>query len=99
MILWLSRVDGRVKREVLDTHEGPVCSFTGYDPDISLDTELLVKEPYAELYGHYVDAQIALENIQQEEYSCHAILFEQAWSEFRNDYNRNHLHKRVGFKY
>ena len=41
-IAWLSKVDSMVKRHIIDTHEGgEKVSFTGYDDDTDLQTQLL----------------------------------------------------------
>ncbi len=93
-IAWLSRLDLRVKREVFDTHkynegETPV-EFDGYGPD-DTDEELLVGEPYAEMYIHWLEAQIAYNNREYDGFNAANALFESVYSAFRNAYNEEHM--------
>ena len=58
-IRWLSTLDGLVKREIIDTHEGGEnVSFKGYDEMTALTTELLIPSPYDEVYFRWLEAQI-----------------------------------------
>lgn len=93
-IAWLSRLDLRVKREVFDTHkynegETPV-EFDGYGPD-DTDEELLVGEPYAEMYIHWLEAQIAYNNREYDGFNAANALFESVYGAFRNAYNEEHM--------
>ena len=46
-IKWLSTLDGRVKGEIIDTHEGAeAVEFKGYTDDTTLTTELLIMTRY-----------------------------------------------------
>ena len=45
---WISTLDGIVKKEIIDTHEDDEgIVFNGYDEETSLDTKLLVPDPYS----------------------------------------------------
>lgn len=95
-IRWLSDLDGLVKRQVLDTHESSeetASGFTGYDPeDVGVqDTELLIPEPYTDVYLKYLFSQIDFANAEFERYNNSAILYNTAWQAYVNDYNRTHL--------
>lgn len=95
-IKWLSRLDLRVKQSVLDTHlynEGETePTFTGYTDD-SMETELLVPEPYAEMYIHWLSAQIDFANIEYEGFNAANAMFESVFGDYRNAYNRDHMPK------
>ena len=45
-VQWLSRLDGMVKRLIIDTHESRKVFFYGYTEDTEPDTELLVPAPF-----------------------------------------------------
>ena len=60
-IKWLNRLDTRIYNQIILTHhyndgEDPVV-FDGYDVGDE-DTELIVGEPYAEMYVRWLEGQI-----------------------------------------
>ena len=62
-VSWISRLDSMVKRMIIDTHEGSESvNFTGYDDSTDLNTELLVPEPFDEVYLRWMEAQIDYHN-------------------------------------
>ena len=74
---WLSELDGRIRIEILDTHEGgPSEPFSAYDENTPMDTELLAVPPYDGLYLHYLGAQVDYYN-----------------AEYADWYNRSHTPK------
>lgn len=95
-IKWLSRLDLRIKQEIIDTHERNAgeeeSSFDGYDED-DLEAELLVDEPYAEMYIHWLEAQIDYNNAELESFNASNAMFESVYSAFRNNYNASHMAK------
>jgi len=92
-ITWLSRLDQRIKLEVFDTHlynDGEEeITFTGYTPDDG-EKELLVHEPYAELYIHWLEAQIDYSNMEYDGFNAANAMFEAVYEQFRNHYNETH---------
>ena len=49
-IKWLSTLDGIVKAEIIDTHEGnEEVTFTGYEGVVALSKKMLVPAPYDEM--------------------------------------------------
>ena len=69
-IEWLSRVDGMIKKLIIDTHEGgDEVEFIGYNSETNLDTELLVPHPYDELYIRWLEAQIDYANAEYGKYN------------------------------
>ena len=54
-VRWLSQLDGFVKNDIIDTHEGSdAITFSGYDDETSIDTVLLIPSPYEDVYIHYL---------------------------------------------
>ncbi len=101
-IRWLSRLDGRIQQEILDTHdynegeEDP--EFSGYTPDTEDDTELLAPAPYDEIYVHWLAAQIDYANREFDSFNSSNAMFESVFTAFRNAYNRTHMpkgHRRI----
>lgn len=89
---WLSQLDSRVRREVLDTHENPPeTPFTGYDDKTPGDMELLIPAPYDELYLNHLGAMVDFHNGEIEKYNNAATLFHAGWEAFTHWYNRTHL--------
>ena len=58
-VQWLSILDGRVKAEIIDTHEdGDTSNFKGYTEKTDLDTALLVPAPYDDVYLFWLESNI-----------------------------------------
>lgn len=92
-IYWLSQLDRRVYLDVIETHEKDEDTpggFAGYAPDVDQDTELLVQEPFSDIYRWYLEAMIDLGNGEQGKYQNSMLLFNTAWADFARDYHRKH---------
>ena len=74
-------------------------SFTGYDSLTDLQTELLVPEPYDEVYLRWMEAQIDYYNGEYEKYNNAIEMFNTAFNSYQNYYNRTHKPKGKQFKY
>lgn len=96
-VRWLSRLDWKVKHKLIDTHQGAAqVDFAGYNEHTSMDTDLLVPEPYDEMYEHYLIAQIEYAHQQEDRYNNAIDLFDQVWDEFAKWYI--HTHKPIPIK-
>ena len=90
-IAWLNDLDGLVWREIISTHEGtPDGLFEGYDQDSNPGTDLLVPEPYTDIYRHYLAAQMDIANRDNGEYAKDMALFNSAWQTLCDYWNRTH---------
>lgn len=96
---WLSRLDAMVKKQIIDTHEGDEVDFTGYDDSTDLQTELLIPEPYAEVYLRWMEAQIDYYNGEYNKYNNTMSMFNTAYNGYQNYYNRTYMPKSTKFKY
>ena len=91
-VQWLSQLDSRVKQEIIDTHEGGEdVSFSGYNDDTPIDTELLIPHPYDEVYRFWLEAQIDYANGEYKKYNNSMAMFNTAYSAFERYYNRTHM--------
>jgi hypothetical protein len=92
MIGWLGSLEQKILDEVILTHElpeGEEPEFNGYTDD-DMGTELLVPDPYSELYIYYLFAMIDFHNGETERYGNSMIMYNNAFSSFFNHYNRTH---------
>lgn len=90
-VVWLNKIDGMVKRLIIDTHEGgEAVTFDGYTDETPMDTELLVPAPFDALYQRWLEAQIDLANAEYDKFNASIMLFNTEYHAFENDYNRNH---------
>lgn len=99
-IKWLSTLDGIIKTEIIDTHEGGEgIVFNGYEDGTSLDTELLVPSAYSDIYIRYLEAQIDYANAEYGKYNNSMAMYNSAYSNFERYYNRTHMPKGKKFKF
>jgi hypothetical protein len=99
-VKWLSTLDGIVKKEVIDTHEGgEEVVFNGYTDETSLTTNLLVPAPYDEVYIRYLEMQIDYANGEYAKYNNSADVYNEAYTAFKRYYNRTHMPKGNKFKF
>ena len=91
-IKWLSTLDGIVKAEIIDTHEGGEgVSFKGYDDTTALTQELLIPHPYDDVYIKWLEAQIDYANGEYGKYNNSITMYNTAYSAFEKYYNRTHM--------
>ncbi len=89
---WLSRLDGMVKKHIIDTHEADEeLIFTGYDDTTDLQTELLVPSPHDEMYLRWMEAQVDYHNGEYGKYNNSVAMFNTAYEAYQSFYTRNHL--------
>ena len=99
-ISWLSRLDSMVKRLIIDTHEGGEdITFTGYDENTDLETELLVPAPFDEMYIRWLEAQIDYTNGEYDKYNNSILMYQSAYDGYANYYNRNNMPKGKKIKF
>ena len=97
---WLSNLDGVVKKEIIDTHEGGEdVIFEGYNDETLLTTELLIPAPYDEVYVRYLEMQIDYANGEYAKYNNSAAEYNTAFSAFEKYYNRDHMPKSHGKRF
>ena len=99
-VAWLSRLDAMVKKHIIDTHEGSeAVTFTGYDDNTDLQTELLIPAPYDEVYLRWMEAQIDYHNGEYDRYNNAIDMFHTAYEGYQNYYNRTHMPKGKSLKF
>ena len=99
-IRWLSDIDGIIKLEIIDTHEGAEgVEYKGYTEDTPLDTVLIVSEPWSDVYIKYLEMKIAYAHAEYDKYNNATLAYNSAYTAFAKWYNRTHMPKGAGFKY
>lgn len=90
-IRWLSALDGLVKKEIIDTHEGgESVAFKGYDNISDLNTELLIPAPYDEVYIHWIEMHVDYANAEFGKYNNSKAMYNTALLAYEKYYNRTH---------
>lgn len=99
-VAWLSTLDGVIKKEIIDTHEGAeAVTFNGYTEETPLDTELLVPAPYDEVYLFWLQSKIDYWNGEMGKYNNSISMYNTAYSAFEKAYNREHKPITTKFKF
>ena len=97
---WLSTLDGVVKTDIIDTHEGGEdIVFEGYNADTSLDTELLIPAPYDDVYIRWLEARIDYANGEINKYNNSLTAYNDAYDLYARYHNRKHMPKGSKIKY
>ena len=92
IIKWLSTLDGIIKKEIIDTHEGgEKVIFNGYTDETNLLTELLVQSPYDDIYIRYLEMQIDYANGEYGKYNNSKVMYNTVYSAFAKYYNSEHM--------
>ncbi len=99
-IRWLSTLDGVIKSEIIDTHEGGSdVKFESYDEQTNTSTNLLVPAPYDDIYIRWLEAQIDYANGEYGKYNNSLTAYNDAYTLFNRYYNRTHMPKGTKFKF
>jgi hypothetical protein len=89
---WLSEIEGMIKTEIIDTHEGgEKYEFNGYNKETNTETSLLISEPHDDIYIKWLEAKIDYNNAEYAKYNNSMIAFNNAYSTFERYYNRHHM--------
>lgn len=99
-IQWLSELDGTIKAEIIDTHEGGEdIVFNGYDVNTPLETELIVTAPYDRIYKSWLESRIDYANGEFTRYNNSVTVFNTDYLSFQRAYNRKHMPKGTKIKF
>ena len=97
---WLSTLDGIIKDQINDTHEGDeFVSFAGYNDTEDMETEMLVHAPYDVLYVRWLEAQIDYYNGEIARYNNSMMMYQAAFDDYQRYYNRTHMPKGQTLKF
>lgn len=87
----LSELDGKIKIEIIDTHEGGEnITFAPYT-DADGERSLLVPAPHDGIYLHYLSMHIAYAQRESKAYNAASVLFNTALADYKRYYNANNM--------
>jgi len=101
---WLRKCDANLIDQVIllrEVEEGERTpeEWQEYLDTYDFDTELILKEPYDDLYIYFLDARMSLNNNDKVRYNVATNLFNNALLTWKQKYNREHLpiqhHKQI----
>lgn len=94
-IRWLSHADGKLKLDLIDTHEGgDPAPFRPYTED-DLGRKLLIPYPYDDVYVYLLDMHVSYTMGEYTRYENAAQLYNAAMQAYRIHYNATHAPKQV----
>lgn len=96
-ITWLDRLDRSIFNDLLQYKKDNVETFDGYTSETDEDTELLVVNPYDELYVYYILAQINLIQQEIDFYNNNYAVYEDKYRNYRDFINRTYRTKGRNF--
>ena len=90
---FLSEIEGKIHEEIIMTHEHTEEEETRpvYDEETDTGTEMLVPAPYDMVYVYWLIAQIDHQNMEMDKYNNDRSLFEDAWGNFADYWNRTRM--------
>lgn len=91
-VKWLSQLDGTIKKRLIDTHcqkEPVIWEPYGAGTDLNA-TELLVPEPFDELYMVYLEMQVHRYMQEYGKYNNSAGLFHTLFDRYACAYGQTH---------
>lgn len=92
-IAWLSTLDNLIYTKDISTHHGAdIEEFNGHD---NADDELLVGEPYTDMYIYWLLWHYALHNEELVSYNNYVFLYNELYDDFSAWYNREHMPKQT----
>lgn len=96
LMRFLNDIETRIYDEVFLTHNGlDAANFPGYGEDTDMNTELLLKSPYDNVYRWYLEAQIYMA-IQETARANNAMaMFNAEYLSMMDYYNRNYMPKGI----
>lgn len=97
---WISRLDGLVKNQIIDTHEdGENIEFNGYTVEADMERELMIPAPYDDAYIKWLEAKIDYYNGEIARYNNSVLMYQAVYDSYQRYYNRNHMPKGQIFKF
>lgn len=90
---FLQEIDQKIYKEILLKHEHTEEEevLPEYDIDTDGGTELLVPDPYSILYVFWLESRIDLLNQEQDKFNNDRALFENAYMEMHDWWNRERM--------
>lgn len=96
---WLNELKAKIKEEVIDTHEKEIYGgeplYHVYDSeadeDLRSNSEIEMPAAHMDVFEYWLYAKIDLANSDLERYSNSLVIFNNAYSDYKKWYHRNHM--------
>lgn len=90
IIGWLSDLEQLLVNDIFKIYKTDVdySSFTGYNIDTDRNQELLVPDPYSDLYLQYIYSMIDYNNGEIAKYNASVVMFNNAYDRYAGYVNR-----------
>ena len=95
-IKWLNEIDLRIWQDIIEPRLQERAEFTPYNND-DLNREMLVTEPYTELYRYWLEKSIAFSNRETTAFNNAMVMFNTYYDSFFGYYNRKHRKRKEHF--
>lgn len=86
---WLERLEKRICNEILSHYTTPAPTVEPFTTE-DLSRELIVPDPYDEIYIHWLCAQMDYYEREMDSFNAANMMFEAVFVQYRNWYNWNH---------
>lgn len=92
-IAFLTEIEQMIHREVVMKHEHTEEQETmpAYTENTDPGTELIIPDPYSNLYYYYVMAKIDEQNLEWDKYNAHYAIFQNKYDTMNDWYTREHM--------
>ena len=92
-IAFLTEIEQMIHREVVMKHEHTEEQETmpAYTENTDPGTELVIPDPYSNLYYYYVMAKIDEQNLEWDKYNAHYAIFQNKYDTMNDWYAREHM--------
>lgn len=90
---WVNEIEQIVWDEIISQSEGEIPVLRRYQYDNDADAELLVPDPYCDVYMNYLFAKIDFSNAEFQRYNNDVALYSAAYDSFAGYWIRNHMPK------
>ena len=87
-LAWLHGIDVSIYTGIISWHEHEEAM-----PEVpyTLNTELMVQEPFTSLYIRYLEMMVDYHNAEYDRYSNDMMMYNADFNEFAAHYNRTHM--------
>lgn len=97
LVRWISDLERTLYNDIIKGREGDGMPPEPYDVDSDMDTELLVPDPYSDIYIKYLSAQVDYHNAETARYTNSMIMYNLELDAFSSWYNRTHMHRQDNY--
>lgn len=95
-VKWLNEIDMRIWQDIIEPRTEELKDYTPYNSN-TLNREMLVTQPYTELYRYWLEKSVAFANRETTAFNNAMIMFNTYYDAFFGFYNRNHRIKTQSF--